>query len=62
MEQITLIVNTVVGYIPLATTVVGVFALVATQTKNKSDDRIVQVILDIVNFLAMNLGKSKNAE
>lgn len=39
---------------------VGVFALVATLTPNKSDDKIVQYVLDLVNFLGANVGKSKN--
>ena len=62
MEQVTLIINAIVNYIPLATTIVGVFALIATQTPNKADDRIVQVILDVINFLGANLGKSRNAD
>lgn len=40
--------------------VVGGFALLATLTPNRSDDRIVQIILDVVNFLGANLGRSKN--
>lgn len=50
----------IVEYIPIVLAVVGAFALIATKTPNKSDDRIVQVILDIVNFLGANLGKAKN--
>ena len=40
--------------------VIGVFSVVATMTKNKSDDKIVQLILDGVNFLGANLGNAKN--
>lgn len=40
--------------------IVGVFALIATRTPNKSDDKIVQFILDLVNFLGANIGKAKN--
>ena len=51
----------IISYIPLALTIVGTFAVIATKTANKSDDKIVQFILDIINFLGANLGKSKNA-
>ena len=44
----------------IVTSVVGTFALVATMTPNKSDDRVVQVIMDVVNFLGANWGKAKN--
>ena len=40
--------------------IVGGFAVLASLTPNKSDDRIVQIILDIVNFLGANIGKAKN--
>lgn len=60
MEQIAMVVSVIVEWIPVALAVVGAFALIATKTANQSDDRIVQVILDIINFLGANLGKSKN--
>lgn len=40
--------------------IVGGFAVIASMTPNKSDDRIVQIILDCVNFLGANFGKAKN--
>ena len=40
--------------------IVGGFAVIASMTPNKSDDRIVQKILDVVNFLGANFGKAKN--
>ena len=40
--------------------VVGLFALVSTKTANTTDDRIAQVLLDVVNFLGGNFGKAKN--
>jgi len=40
--------------------IVGGFAVIASMTPNKSDDRIVQMILDMVNFLGANFGKAKN--
>lgn len=42
--------------------IIGAAAVVATMTPNKSDDKIVQFILDAVNFLGGNMGKAKNGE
>ena len=41
--------------------VVGVAALVATLTPNDSDNKAVDFILNIVNLLGGNVGRSKNA-
>lgn len=49
-------------WIPIALAFVGAFALIATKTPNKTDDRILQVILDIINFFGANLGKAKNSD
>jgi hypothetical protein len=46
--------------ISAAAGIVGGFAVIASMTPNKSDDRIVQMILDVVNFLGANFGKAKN--
>ena len=40
--------------------VVGSFALIATMTPNKSDDKIVQKIIDVVNILGANVGNAAN--
>lgn len=47
-------------WIPIILQIVGAFAAIATLTPNKTDDRIVQWLLDIVNFLGANFGKAKN--
>jgi hypothetical protein len=49
-------------WLPVVTSVVGSFALIATMTPNKTDDKIVQFLLDIINFLGGNVGKAKNSE
>jgi|TARA_R110000823_G_scaffold255151_1_gene377265 hypothetical protein len=59
---ITYIITNWQAWIAVATSIVGSAALVATLTPNKSDDRIVQWILDIVNFVGANVGKAKNTE
>ena len=48
------------SHIPQLLQIVGAAAIVATMTPNKTDDKIVQMILDAINFLGGNLGKAKN--
>lgn len=52
--------NFITVWLPIAISVIGSFSIVATMTPNKVDDRIVQVLLDIINFLGANVGKAKN--
>ena len=47
-------------WFPVVTSIVGTAALIATMTPNKTDDKIMQFVLDIVNFVGANLGKAKN--
>ena len=60
MDQINVIVAVIVEWIPTALAVVGAFALIATKTPNTTDDKILQGILNVINFLGANLGKAKN--
>ena len=60
MEWLTNAGGWLVSNIETVLSIVGFFALVATKTPNKADDKIVQLVLDGVNFLAGNVGKSKN--
>jgi hypothetical protein len=62
MEYITVITDFVAKYLPVAVSVVGSFSLIASMTPNKVDDKIGQVLLDIVNFLGANFGNAKNVE
>ena len=62
MEDLTNIINLVIEYIPIALAFVGAFALIATKTPNQTDDKILQFILDFINFCGANIGKSKNAD
>ena len=52
--------NKALEWLPIALSVVGTAALIATKTENKSDDKIIQFILDVINFLGANFGKAKN--
>lgn len=49
-----------VRWLPIVTSFVGSFALIAAATPNKTDDKIVQFLLDIVNFLGGNVGNARN--
>ncbi len=40
---------------------IGAFAILARFTPNTTDDKIIQQVLDVVNFAGMNHGKAKNA-
>lgn len=55
------ILNDFPTYLEILTQAVGVFALVATLTPNKSDNAIVDFILRLINFGGANVGSSKNA-
>ena len=41
---------------------IGIFAVIARFTENKSDDKVVQFLLTAINVAGMNTGKAKNAE
>ena len=62
MEVLTLITTKFVAWLPIVIQTVGVFALVASKTANKSDDKIVDMILKVINFLGANFDKAKNSE
>ena len=40
--------------------VVGIAALIATMTPNKTDNKIVDAVSKIINLLGANFGKAKN--
>ena len=45
----------------LFSALVGVFAMVATMTPNKSDNVIADKLLNLVNVFGANFGKAKNS-
>ena len=59
-EIVCLLTGNYVAILSAVGSIVGGFAILASLTPNKSDDRIVQMILDVVNFLGANFGKAKN--
>jgi len=62
MELINSILAIAEAWWPIVTQIVTVAAMIAVMTPSKSDDRIVQFILDIINKLGLNIGKAKNAD
>ena len=62
MEWILTAINWITTNLEILLQVVGAFALLATLTPNKTDDKIVQGILTGINFRAANVGKSTNAD
>jgi hypothetical protein len=42
--------------------IIGGFAIIATQTPNKSDDKIWDVVYKLVNFAGGNAGKAANRD
>ena len=59
-DIISVVTGNYVAILSATASIVGGFAVIASLTPNKSDDRIVQMILDVVNFLGANFGKAKN--
>ena len=59
-EMISYVMENYMQIISAVGGIVGGFAVIASMTPNKSDDRVVQMILDMVNFLGANFGKAKN--
>ena len=54
--------DVIATYLPAVLMVVGAAAAIAMLTPNKTDDKIIQFILDMVNFVGANFGKAKNSD
>ena len=55
MQNPTIIFNIFTALVTLA-------AAIAVVTPSKTDDKILNTILDLINSLALNVGKAKNAD
>jgi len=47
-------------YYDFALALVGAFAILATITANKTDNKIINFLLKLINAIGMNIGKAKN--
>ena len=55
MQNPTIIFNILTALVTLA-------AAIAVITPSKTDDKVLNAILDVINALALNVGKAKNAD
>jgi len=62
MEQITAILEAAPVWLTAITGVVTAATAITALTPSKSDDKVLNTILKVLNFLAGNVGKNKNAD
>ena len=61
-EMISFLSENYMELITAVGSIVGGFAILASMTPNKSDDKIVQKALNVINFIGANFGKAKNGK
>lgn len=47
-------------WLPVVFQVVGAFSMIAAMTANETDDKVINTILKVINFLGFNFGTAKN--
>ena len=62
MEVLINIVNVVQVWLPAITGLISACAVIATLTPTTVDDKIIQKILDVINFIGLNIGKAENKD
>jgi len=62
METLTAIVASMPVWLTAVTALVTAAAGIAAITPTKSDDKIIGIILNIINVIGLNFGKAKNAD
>jgi len=62
METLTSIITSMPVWLTAITALVTAAAGIAAITPTKSDDKIIGIILNIVNVIGLNFGKAKNAD
>lgn len=62
MEQITAILEAAPAWLTAITGVVTAATAITALTPSKSDDKVLNTILKVLNMLAGNVGKNKNAD
>ena len=60
--DIAKIMEVVMEWIPKVSMIVTACAAIAAVTPTKVDDRICQLILDVINKLGLNVGKATNKD
>jgi hypothetical protein len=49
------------GLVEVAIQIVGAFAIIASMTRNDSDNKLAAWLLKAINFLGANFGNARNA-
>ena len=62
MEALAALVAQLPAWLTAVTVLVTACAGVAALTPTKSDDKIIGIILNIINVVGLNFGKAKNAD
>jgi len=60
--MITYIIENKAELISIATAVVTAASLISAMTPNKTDNKITGIVLKLINWLALNVGKAKPKE
>ena len=60
--MITYIIENKAELISIATAVVSAASLISAMTPNKTDNKITGIVLKLINWLALNVGKAKPKE
>ena len=60
--MITYIIENKAELISIATAVVTADSLISAMTPNKTDNKITGIVLKLINWLALNVGKAKPKE
>lgn len=62
MEWLQDLISNLPQYLEIASYIIVAATAITSMTKTKSDDKVVNFIKKILNFLAGNFGKNKNAD
>ncbi len=62
MEQLEMLFTNLPVWIGMALTLVGAVSAITAVTPTKSDDKLVDLVLKVLNILSLNIGKNKNAD
>ena len=62
MDVLINIIDKLQVWLPAVTGLITSCAVIATLTPTKTDDKIIQKILDVINFVGLNIGKAENKD
>jgi len=62
MEQLELLFTNLPVWISMALSLVGALSAITAVTPTRSDDKVTDSLLRILNILSLNIGKNQNAD